>query len=429
MLGVLAPSASPDSADVAALSNDDLFDAYEAQRREIRRREARSAVLLAEIERRRCFEPYGYLSAASYVAHRAGDSHRAAAGRVRTARALGDMPHTAAAFADGDIDPVRVRRLVDARDTAPESFPAAEERLVDQARRLDAKDFTSAVEMWRRRAVPRVIATEERERFERRRLSISDSFDGIVHLEGDLDPVSGEVVITAIRSVASPANRDNTDGRTPTQRRVDALTEICRAHLDSGVAPVSGGVKPHLDVIVDLDTLHQGATRRSEIGERGVLGPAAIEFFACDASVCRIVTDGPSKILDMVPPGPHRHPRPAPRPRHPRRRMRRPRLRPASLMVRCPPPHPLGRRRAHRHRRNVPRLPTPPHDDPPRHPPTRVIPPLPRKACLISPMRCGPVLRGVALGRHLGRTPCEDRCREGSITSVMDRLSGCAKLP
>jgi hypothetical protein len=299
MLGVIAPSASPDSADVAALSNDDLFDAYEEQRREIRRREARSAVLLAEIERRRCFEPYGYLSAASYVAHRAGDSHRAAAGRVRTARALGDMPHTAAAFADGDIDPVRVRRLVDARDAAPESFPAAEERLVDQARRLDAKDFTSAVEMWCRRVVPRVIATEERERFERRRLSISDSFDGLVHLEGDLDPVSGEVVITAIRSVASPANRDNTDGRTPTQRRVDALTEICRAHLDSGVAPVSGGVKPHLDVIVDLDTLHQGANRRSEIGERRVLGPAAIEFFACDASVCRIVTDGPSRILDM----------------------------------------------------------------------------------------------------------------------------------
>lgn len=270
MLGVLAPSASPDSADVAALSNDDLFDAYEAQRREIRRREARSAVLLAEIERRRCFEPYGYLSAASYVAHRAGDSHRAAAGRVRTARALGDMPHTAAAFADGDIDPVRVRRLVDARDAAPESFPAAEERLVDQARRLDAKDFTSAVEMWRRRAVPRVIATEERERFERRRLSISDSFDGLVHLEGDLDPVSGEVVITAIRSVASPANRDNTDGRTPTQRRVDALTEICRAHLDSGVAPVSGGVKPHLDVIVDLDTLHQGA--HPTLRDRGETG-------------------------------------------------------------------------------------------------------------------------------------------------------------
>jgi hypothetical protein len=208
------------------------------------------------------------------------------------------MPETAAAFAAGDIGVMRVRGLVGAREAAPECFAAAEAMLVGQARGLEARDFAAAVEMWRHRVAPAVTATEERDRFERRRLSITDSFDGMVHLEGDLDPVSGEVIITAIGSLAGPANRDGGDGRTPTQRRVDAITEICRNHLDSGEAPVAGGQKPHLHVIVDYQTLYGEAPGGGEVGDRRVIGPAAIEFFACDTIACRVVTNG-SHILDM----------------------------------------------------------------------------------------------------------------------------------
>ncbi|MDP2624446.1 MAG: DUF222 domain-containing protein [Actinomycetota bacterium] len=99
-------------------------------------------------------------------------------------------------------------------------------------------------------------------------------------------------------SLAGPANRDGGDGRTPTQRRVDAITEICRNHLDSGEAPVTGGQKPHLHVIVDYQTLYGEAPGGGEVGDRRVIGPAAIEFFACDTIACRVVTNG-SHILDM----------------------------------------------------------------------------------------------------------------------------------
>lgn len=71
------------------MSDDELFDAYEWGRREVDRLEAGNAAVLAEIDRRGCFRRYGYLSAAGYVAYRAGDSYRGAAGRVRVARALG----------------------------------------------------------------------------------------------------------------------------------------------------------------------------------------------------------------------------------------------------------------------------------------------------------------------------------------------------
>lgn len=276
-----------------------LLAAYEQTRREINRLEASAAGLLAEIHRRSAFEAYGYLSTIAYVADRTGDSHQAAAGRVRTARALESMPGTAEAFAEGDIDPARVRRLIRAQESAPDAFLEEERLLVEKARDLDAQGFATDVEIWRLTAAPTATENEERERFNRRRLSITNTFDGMIHLDADLDPVSGETVVAAIQSLAGPANRDGDDGRTPAQRRADALHELCRNHLDSGTAPIVGGQKPHLNVIVDVDTLHEGIRTRSEIGQGRVIGMNTMEFFACDSDVCRVVMDGPSRLLDM----------------------------------------------------------------------------------------------------------------------------------
>jgi hypothetical protein len=294
MLGVLE---SP-GVGLPSLSDDDLLSAYERGRLEHRRLEAHNAALLAEIDRRRSYQPYGYLSTTAYVAHSTGESEQAAAGEVRLARALAEMPATAAAYADGSIDGARVRRLVRARGTAPQPFADAEAMLVEKARSLDAQRFTIAVEMWRRGTEPEIAAEEERDRFARRHLSMRERFDGMAELEALIDVVSGETIRAAIESLASPANRSGYDERTPTQNRADALTEICRNHLDSGTAPTTGGRKPHLNVLVDLDTLH-GPTRRSEIGHGRLIGPAGIEFLACDSTVCRVVGDGPGHILDM----------------------------------------------------------------------------------------------------------------------------------
>ena len=285
--------------DMATMPDAELLEAYVDSRRRERIAAAESAALLAEIDRRRSFVADRYLTATAFVAHRAGDTHRSAAGLVRVARALEDMPHTAAAFRDGDIDTVRVRRLVDARDTAPEPFREAEESLVEHAVRQDARTFTLTVGLWREKEASAAMRRDERRRFEQRRLTVSETFEGMIHLDADLDPISGETVITAIRSLAGPANRDGGDGRTATQRRVDALAEICRRHLDSGDAPITGGRKPHLSVIVDLDALTGAPAVRSEIGERRSLGPAAREMLSCDATVCGVLMEGPDEVLRM----------------------------------------------------------------------------------------------------------------------------------
>ena len=298
MLEMLSPlPAEPaDAAGVTMLSDAGLHDRY----LECRRREARSAgeaaAVLGEIERRGSFTREGYLSATAFVAHQTGDSRQAAAGRVRVARTLGGMPETSEAYRAGEIDTTRVRRLIDAHDIAPERFATDEDRLVERARRQDAAGFTATVAMWKETTAVELVRLQEREQHQRRRLTMTDTFWGMVHLDADLDPLTAETVATAIEALAGPANRDGADDRTPTQRRVDALGEICRRYLDSGDAPITGGRKPHLEVIVDLDTL---TGVRSEIGHRRPLGPTARELLACDATVCGILMDGPHQVLRM----------------------------------------------------------------------------------------------------------------------------------
>jgi len=62
-------------------------------------------------------------------------------------------------------------------------------------------------------------------------------------------------VITALGSLAEPRPWPPEDGRTPAQRRADALVEICRRHLDTSDRPRIGGERPHLMVTISAAEL------------------------------------------------------------------------------------------------------------------------------------------------------------------------------
>ncbi|MGH9052960.1 MAG: DUF222 domain-containing protein, partial [Acidimicrobiia bacterium] len=134
-------------------------------------------------------------------------------------------------------------------------------------------------------------------RYQRRRLRTSRTVLGMVRVEGELDPEGGEALLTALRAVTEvPAPREE---RTAEQRRADALVELCRQWLDSEVAPQAGGERPHLTVIVDLETLEGRAGRRCDLDQAGVIHPEAARRLACDAGVSRVITTGASEPLDV----------------------------------------------------------------------------------------------------------------------------------
>lgn len=71
------------------------------------------------------------------------------------------------------------------------------------------------------------------------------------------------------------------------QRQADALHDVCRFFLDSSGTSVSGGERPHVTVVVELETVERRATKRCELDHCGVVHPRTARKPACDAGISR----------------------------------------------------------------------------------------------------------------------------------------------
>jgi hypothetical protein len=256
---------------------------------------------LAEIDRRRLFERDGHLSAASWLATTFKMAWGTAREHLRIARALEEMPQTRQALDAGELSMSAVRVLVATRDSDPSAFRDCEAQLVEAARIHSVQDLQRVAAYWRQ-AVEREQALEGDDKIrEGRRLHASVSFLGMVRVDGDLDPETGETLLTALRAVldAESRSRGKDDDRTPAQRRADALGEICRQWLDLGERPSVAGERPHVTVTVDVDAVQGAAGETSELDHVGPIHPDAARRLACDASVMRVVMAGRSEPLDV----------------------------------------------------------------------------------------------------------------------------------
>ena len=214
-----------------------LVDEVVELHRRIARLQAACAARISEIDRRGLPLREGFGSTPGWLIAHSGDPAGICRSRVRSARGLRHMPHTREAFTDGVLSEPRVRMLVDARDTEPSVFQRDENLLVSQARRLTPADFRQALAYWRRLADSDGHLRDLDRAYRRRRLHASVTWQGVVQIDGQLDPEGGATLITALRSLTDPTNLDPSDTRTPAQRRADAIVELARRHLDNPNRP------------------------------------------------------------------------------------------------------------------------------------------------------------------------------------------------
>ena len=88
---------------------------------------------------------------------------------------------------------------------------------------------------------------------EGRRLTTNTTFEGMLHVEGMLDPVTGAAFLAALAAYQPGPDRDHS--RTARQRRADALADIVADALANGDRPSTGDEKPHVTVTVSYETL------------------------------------------------------------------------------------------------------------------------------------------------------------------------------
>jgi hypothetical protein len=229
-------------------------------------------------------------STASWLRNRLRMSASAATSCVRTARALfgGPLTETGQALCDGEISVAHAAALAHGTSDLPDQVAAeAEPVLLEAARRLDPPRLRQVITHLRQVADSDGADEAAARRHERRGVSLASTWEGMVALQGLLEPEAGQVLVSAMESLARPA--DANDTRSGDQRRADALVELARRNLEAGQLPKVGGVRPQLLITVDLDSLVGPGGLGGDTGGPGPLAPEACRRLACDSAVTRVL--------------------------------------------------------------------------------------------------------------------------------------------
>ena len=184
-------------------------------------------------------------STAAWLRHRLRLSASAASRAVRTARALfrGPLTATAQAVCDGELSVAHAQVLAAGTQHLPDHLTAqAEPVLVQAARQLDPTQLRRAVGHLLQVADPDGADRERERRHPRRGLWLAPTFDGMVAVDGLLEPEAGQTLLAALEPLARPA--DAHDTRSGSQRNADALAELARRHLEGGRLPQPVGCGP-----------------------------------------------------------------------------------------------------------------------------------------------------------------------------------------
>ena len=233
-------------------------------------------------------------STAAWLRSRLRMGPGAAAGSVRTARALfrGPLTGTARALTVGAISAAHASVLAHGTHDLPAATAAeADPVLVEAARRLDPPRLRRVVAHLRLVADPDRAGELAERRHQQRGLWLAPTWEGMVALQGLLEPEAGQTLVAALEPLARPSGAD--DARSGSQRRADALGELARRALEAGRLPQTAGVRPQLTVTVDLDSLlgrpdGPGAVG-GEVGGAGPLEPEACRRLACDGALTRVL--------------------------------------------------------------------------------------------------------------------------------------------
>ena len=135
-------------------------------------------------------------------------------------------------------------------------------------------------------------------------LWLAPTLEGMVALEGLLEPEAGQTLLAALEPLARPASADDT--RSGGQRRADALAELARRPGSRPAPPERRGPTPAAG--------HRGPgqpprpPRRvgGEVGGAGPLAPEACRRLACDGAVTRVLVTRPPPQPTTTTPAPTR---------------------------------------------------------------------------------------------------------------------------
>jgi uncharacterized protein DUF222/HNH endonuclease len=260
----------------------------------------------AESSRRlRCFDKgQGYaswmaLSAQAWLRWQCNLTAATASEQVQVARQMDSLPQTEMAFSQGEISYRHAALIARTADQLGDKFDSqAETILVTAAKELDPWRLRRAAMFLRHCLEPDGVLADANEAHERRYLYLSQTFDGIFRLDGQLDADGGAALQTVLDALMGPPAADG--NRTAPQRRADAMVDLAHRQLDGGELAQVGGQKPHLMVTVDMATLSkQPGSPAAELEWAQPIPAETARRIACDCTITPILRGAESHQVDV----------------------------------------------------------------------------------------------------------------------------------
>ena len=186
----------------------------------------------------------------------------------------------------GEIGFAHLKDMARTADAVGSKFD--ETKLLEKARENSPGKFHYICHHYRHAVDRKRFEAEQAELMEIRKLTISKCEDGVVLVNGVLDPVGGAALITAIVPLAQKSGAY--DDRTLEQRQADALIELA-----SG-----GGSQAQIQVTSSIETLlGLAGAAAAEMEFTLPVSSTTIERLACDSSIARILLNSETTVIDV----------------------------------------------------------------------------------------------------------------------------------
>ncbi len=297
---------------LAGVGDDELVEAMPELHRLEAMLAAQRARFVAEVDARKLWRADGSRALWAWLARHTGAAAGAAKSIAGLTRRLRLAPVTRAAFEAGEIDRERAvelcRRAASPRSGIAKAFGRHEEELVRRAANSSFEKFIGDLRYW-----GALVDQDDEERpaeedVAARSLHASETFRGMVRIDGLLDPIQGAEFCEALWRITEEMLKADWEqarvvygdeackehlARTPAQRRADALAEMARRAM---TAPADRKrPRPLVTVHVGPDTV----TRMCELATGTVIAPGLLVPHLGESDIERIIYGPGKRVIEL----------------------------------------------------------------------------------------------------------------------------------
>ena len=237
---------------------------------------------------------------AEVLAEAAGLSRREAHSQVKTAEALREVPEALGAVAEGRISATNAKQLAAAVERTSAADVESDGELLAKAESMRPEQFAKEARRWVADRDDDGGESEHARQRARRCVRVWDGDDGMVHLRGEFDTVTGKRIANRLRAEAGRmydhdkkhTGSGGVERRTFAQCMADALDS-----LTSNTGVNGKSLKPVADICVVAHVDDATGKLIAEIPGGDRLPRSVLEELACNAEITPAIYDTRGALL------------------------------------------------------------------------------------------------------------------------------------